>query len=87
MVVVIVVMAVVLSFLFLLLLLLLLLLSIAVIVVVVCTHTNCTLMYLVGPIGPSSVKKQAMGQVRIIASLNLAPEIKLEGSDLNNFSL
>ncbi len=31
------------------------------------------------------VKKQAMGQVKIIASLNLAPEIKLERLDLNNF--
>jgi len=33
-----------------------------------------------------SVKKQAMGQVKIIASLNLAPEIKLERLDLNNFA-
>jgi len=32
-----------------------------------------------------SVKKQAMCQVRIIASLNLAPEIKLERLDSINF--
>jgi len=33
----------------------------------------------------NTVKKQAMCQVRIIASLNLAPEIKLERLDLINF--
>ncbi len=33
----------------------------------------------------SSMKEQAMGQVKVIASLNLAPEIKLEWLDSNNF--